>query len=267
MACYSDRQCFLLCLATLISTILIGILTARSITRHVIQITKASQEIATGNLDKRVDTHNFIEIQEIDTLGHSFNSMAGQLKESFASLETKNEELRIAEESYRSIFENALEGIFQSSPSGRYVNANPALAKIYGYHSPAEMIESITNIEEQVYVDPQTRDEFRGFLETQETVKGFEYRSYCKDRSIIWTQIDARVVKDINNHVLYYEGIVQDISDRKRREDDLKMQLQELKIEIDHSKRQKEVAILTQSSFFQEVKEEMAEVNLDEFWS
>jgi len=263
----NSRITVLLCLTTLVLTILIGNLAARSITLPIIRITKASKEIATGNLDERVDTQDFIGIQEVDTLEHSFNSMAGQLKESFASLETKNEELRIAEESYRSIFENALEGIFQSSPEGRYINANPALAKIYGYHSPAEMIESITNIGEQVYVDPQTRDEVRGLLETQETVKGFEYRSYCKDRSMIWTQIDARVVKDMNNNVLYYEGIVQNISDRKRREDDLKMQLAELKIEIDHSKRQKELAILTQSSFFQEVKEEMAEVNLDEFWS
>jgi len=263
----NTRNTLLLSLVALVAAIAVGILTARSITRPVIQITKASEEISTGNLDKRVDTHNFIEIQEIHTLENSFNSMAGQLKESFATLETKNEELRIAEESYRSIFENALEGIFQSSPSGRYINANPALAKIYGYHSPAEMIESITNIGEQVYVDPQTRDEVRGLLETQETVKGFEYRSYCKDRSMIWTQIDARVVKDMNNNVLYYEGIVQNISDRKRREDDLRKQLAELKIEIDHTKREKEVAMLTESSFFKEVQQEMAEVNVDEFWS
>ncbi len=193
--------------------------------------------------------------------------MAGQLKKSFASLEAKNEELRIAEENYRSFFENALEGIFQSSPEGQYLKVNPALAKIYGYDSVTEMLETITNIGEQIYVDPEIRVTFQKLLETQGTAKDFEYRSYCKDRSIIWTQIDARVVKDNQGNVLYYEGIVQDVSDRKHREDDLRKQLEELKIEIDHTKREKEVAMLTESSFFQEVKKEMAEVDLDEFWS
>ncbi|MGM3305399.1 PAS domain S-box protein [Anabaena sp. WFMT] len=177
------------------------------------------------------------------------------------------ESLRIAEENYRSIFENALEGIFQSSPAERFINVNPALSKIYGYDSPAEMIESITNISEQLYVDLEKSTEFKTLLATQGTAKNFEYRSYCKDRSIIWIQIDARTVKDSQGNVLYYEGIVQNISDRKRREDELRRQLEELKIEIDQNKREKEVAMLTGSTYFQEVQQEMAEVNLDEFWS
>ncbi|XPM54834.2 MAG: PAS domain-containing protein [Leptolyngbya sp. IPPAS B-1204] len=177
------------------------------------------------------------------------------------------EALRIAEENYRSIFENALEGIFQSSPGGQFINANSALAKIYGYDSPAEMMASITNIGEQLYVDPEKRAEFRKLLEQQDAVKDFQYRCYCKDGSIIWIQIDARAVKDNDGRVLYYEGIVQDITERKRREDELRRQLEELKIEIDQKKREKEVATLTESSYFQEVQQEMAEVNLDEFWS
>ncbi|MDY7013215.1 MAG: transporter substrate-binding protein, partial [Cyanobacteriota bacterium] len=175
--------------------------------------------------------------------------------------------LRIAEENYRSIFENALEGIFQSSPEGQFISVNPALAKIYGYDSPADMIASITNIGEQLYVDSEKRIEFRELLKKQDTVKDFEYRCYCKDGDIIWTQIDARAVKDSQGNVLYYEGIVQDISDRKRREDELRKQLEELKIEIDQKKREKEVAMLTESSYFQEVQQEMSELDLDEFWS
>ena len=177
------------------------------------------------------------------------------------------EALRIAEENYRSIFENALEGIFQSSSEGRFISVNPALARIYGYDSPQEMIESITNISEQLYVDPEKRTEFKELLTKQDTVKGFEYRCYCRDGSIIWTEIDARVVKDNNGNVLYYEGIVQDITERKRREDELRRQLEELKIEIDQKKRKEEVATLTESSYFQEVQQEMAEIDLDEFWS
>ena len=175
--------------------------------------------------------------------------------------------LRIAEENYRSIFENALEGIFQSSPEGRFINVNPALAKIYGYDSPTEMIESITDIREQLYVDPEKRTEFKELLDKQGKVKEFEYRCYCKDGRIVWVQIDARAVKDSHDQLLYYEGMVQDITDRKGREDDLRKQLAELKIEIDQTKRKKEVAMLTESSYFQEVQQEMAEINLDEFWS
>jgi PAS domain S-box-containing protein len=177
------------------------------------------------------------------------------------------EALRIAEENYRSIFENAVEGIFQSTPEGKYINVNPALAKIYGYDSPAEMIASITNIGEQLYVDSEKRTEFKQLLELQDTVKQFEYRSYCKDGSIIWTQIDARVVRDNNGNVLYYEGIVQDITERKQREDELRRQLEELQVEIDQKKREEDVATLTKSSYFQEVQRELAEINLDEFWS
>ncbi|MEM7590377.1 MAG: PAS domain S-box protein [Cyanobacteria bacterium P01_A01_bin.83] len=177
------------------------------------------------------------------------------------------EALRIAEENYRSIFENALEGIFQSSPQGYYLSVNPALASIYGYDSPQELVESITNIGKQVYVDPEKRAEFRELMTKQGKAKDFEYRCYCKDGSIIWTQIDARVVKDDNGKVLYYEGIVQNITERKRRETELRKQLKELKIEIDHNKREKEVAMLTKSNYFQQVQKEIEEVDLDEFWN
>ena len=177
------------------------------------------------------------------------------------------EALRIAEENYRSIFENALEGIFQSSPEGYFINVNPALAKIYGYGSPAEMVKHITNIGQQLYVDSEKRTEFKALLDQDDTVKNFQYRSYRADGSIIWVQIDARVVTDNASNVLYYEGIVQDITGRKRREDELRRQLEELKIEIDQNKREEEVATLTASSYFQEVQQQIAEVDLDEFWN
>ncbi|WP_348918554.1 PAS domain-containing protein [Adonisia turfae] len=155
----------------------------------------------------------------------------------------------------------------QSSPQGRFLSVNPALAKIYGYDSPQEMIEQITNIGKPLYVDLERRAEFRELLDQQGFAKDFEYRCYCKDGDIIWTQIDARSVKDNNGNVLYYAGIVQDITERKRREDELKRQLEELQIEIDHKKREEEVKSLTSSTYFQEVQEEISDVNLDEFWS
>jgi PAS domain S-box-containing protein len=177
------------------------------------------------------------------------------------------EALRIAEENYRSIFENALEGIFQSSLEGRYLNVNSAMARIYGYDSPQEMIETITDIGTQIYVDRLDQAEFKRQLEEHDQVNDFEYRVYQKDGSIIWIQEDTRAVRDHQGQLLYYEGMIQDITDRKNREDELRRQLEELKIEIDHKKREKEVAMLTGSSYFQEVQQEVAEVNLDEFWS
>lgn len=259
----NNRNTILLCSAALTLAIAIGILTSRWVTQPILRVSRASDELAKGDLNQQVSESPIVEI---DTLANSFNSMAGQLKDSFTSLEQKNEKLRIAEENFRSIFENALEGIFQSSPEGRFISINPALAKIYGYDSPDDAIKSITNISEQLYVDPPKRAEFKEIIEKHDKVKNFEVRCYCKDGTIVWTEIDARIVKDNNGKVLYCEGIVQDITERKNLEDELRRQLKELKVEIDHKKREQEVATLTESSYFQEVQQEMAEVDLDEFW-
>ena len=253
----NTRNTILLCGLALLIAIVLSVLTARRITRSLLRVSQASDRLAQGHLDQQVKS-SFIA--EIDTLANSFNKMTRQLNQSF-------EALRIAEENYRSIFENALEGIFQSSPEGRFINVNPALANIYGYNSPQEMLDSITNIGTQLYVDPERRADFQEKINQQDSISGFQYQCYCKDGSIIWTQIHARIVRASSGQVLYYEGIVQDITERKRREDELKRQLAELKIEIDQQQRQEEVATLTASSYFQEVQQEIAEVDLDEFWS
>ncbi|NEZ63863.1 PAS domain S-box protein [Leptolyngbyaceae cyanobacterium CCMR0082] len=253
----NTRNTILLCGLALLVAIALSVLTARRITRSLLRLSQASDRLAQGHLDPQVKS-SFIA--EIDTLANSFNKMTRQLKQSF-------ETIRIAEENYRSIFENALEGIFQSSPEGRFINVNPALANIYGYDSPQEMIDSITDIGSQLYVDPARRTDFQSKIDQQDSVTGFQYQCYCKDGKIIWTQIHARAVRSSQGQVLYYEGIVQDITERKQREDELKRQLAELKIEIDQQQRQEEVATLTASRYFQEVQQEIAEVDLDEFWS
>lgn len=182
------------------------------------------------------------------------------------TIHARERDLRLAEEQYRSIFENALKGIFQSSPAGHYISVNPAMAKIYRYDSPDDMVKNVVNIAQQIYVDDERRVDFMNAIEQKGTVKQFKYRSYCKDGRIIWTQIDARVVRDRNNHVLYYEGIVQDITEHVRQEEQLRQQLEELRIEIDHEQRQKEVVSVTSSNYFQEIQKEVASINLDDFW-
>ncbi|WP_072620630.1 PAS domain-containing protein [Spirulina major] len=126
-----------------------------------------------------------------------------------------------AEQNYRSIFENALEGIFQTSPDGIYLSANPALARIYGYPSPMELISSLTDIGHQLYVDPQQREEFQDVMQKQGVVIGFESQVYRKDGTVIWISENARAVRDERGNILRYEGMVMDITNQKAVEAEL----------------------------------------------
>lgn len=126
--------------------------------------------------------------------------------------------LQQAEEKYRSIFDNAVEGIFQSTPSGRYLSVNSALARMYGYESPEELMGSVTDIAHEVYVDPDCCAALMRLLERQAAVRGYEYAVYRKDGSTIWTSESVRAVRDDGGTVLYYEGTIEDITERKRAE-------------------------------------------------
>jgi PAS domain S-box-containing protein len=146
------------------------------------------------------------------TLGVFFlNSGAGERKRAEGALKE-------AEKKYRGIFENAMEGIFQNTPEGRFISANPALARMLGFESPEELISARQDIERQGYVDPTRRSEFREKLETQGVISGFEYEVYRKDGTRIWVAENSRIVCDAEGRALYYEGSVQDITERMRAE-------------------------------------------------
>src|SRR5882724_11253809 len=123
-----------------------------------------------------------------------------------------------AERHYREIFENAGEGIFQSTPAGRYIAANPALARMHGFDSPEELMRGRTDISRDAYVDPARREEFKRLLETNGFVREFEFQLSRKDGSKISVSVNARVVRDQNGVVQYYEGTGQDITERKTAE-------------------------------------------------
>jgi PAS domain S-box-containing protein len=135
-----------------------------------------------------------------------------------------------AEEKYQAIFENSVVGIFQSTPRGRYRNVNAAMARIYGYASPEQMIEAVKDIKQQIYVDTRRRSEFIKLLDSQNTVEHYEERNYRRDGSIIWTSTSARTVRDANGNVLYYEGFITDITARKQIEEELKERERQLTI-------------------------------------
>ncbi len=126
-----------------------------------------------------------------------------------------------SEEMYRSIFENAIEGIFQTTPSGQYLNVNPALAKMYGYDSVEDLVKGLTAIDAQLYVDPNRRTEFVELMAAHGAVRGFESEIYRRDGSIMWISENARCVLDADGSISYYEGMVEDITERKQLETDL----------------------------------------------
>ncbi|MGC9505733.1 EAL domain-containing protein [Baaleninema sp.] len=132
------------------------------------------------------------------------------------------EALAQAEAKYRSIFENAIEGIFQVAPQGYYLSANPALAYLLGYPSPQVLIEELRDIDRQLYVDSSRRAKLLRLLQAQNVVSGFEAEVYRRDGSIIWISEDVRAVREENGDLRYYEGSVVDISERKRTEQRLR---------------------------------------------
>jgi PAS domain S-box-containing protein len=123
---------------------------------------------------------------------------------------------RPSEDMYRSIFENAIEGIFQTTPAGQYLNVNPALAKMYGYDSTADLVRGLTAIDNQLYVDPSRRAEFVRLMQENGIVRGFESEIYRKDKSTIWISENARSVLSPEGELLYFEGMVEDITERRR---------------------------------------------------
>ncbi|MDR2018882.1 MAG: PAS domain S-box protein [Syntrophobacterales bacterium] len=129
--------------------------------------------------------------------------------------------LRRAEEKYRSIFENILNGVFQTAPDGRFIAVNPAFAAMHGFASPLEMLTTITNIENQ-YVDLLDEKKLKRILEDKGSVSKFETQLYRRDKSRIWVSMNVRTVRDDDGSIVYYEGFVEDITQRKMAEESLR---------------------------------------------
>jgi len=140
------------------------------------------------------------------------------------AIERQSAELALhdAEEKYRGLFNHLVEGIFRTSPDGRYLMANNALARIYGYASPEELINRVTDIGRRLYVQPGRRAEFKRIMEEHDTLTGFESQIYRKDGSTIWISENCHAIRDAQGKLLYYEGTVEDITQRREVEEDLR---------------------------------------------
>jgi sigma-B regulation protein RsbU (phosphoserine phosphatase) len=140
----------------------------------------------------------------------------------------KRRSLVAERENYHSIFDHLVEGVFRTTLDGHYRLANIALARIYGYDSPVELMASIKDIANRLYVEPGRREEFIRLMQEHDTLSGFESRIYRKDGSMIWISENCRAVRDAQGELLYYEGTVEDITESRRAEEQIRQATAEL---------------------------------------
>ncbi len=222
------RMSRIMSMAGLVITLLIGlfsILIAWTITRPVRQMTAVAEKIIQGDLDQVVDVHSH---DEIGTLANTFNLMTDRLKQTMDGL-------RRSEEQYRGIYENALEGLFRTSFEGKFLSANPAMARILGYTSPEELVTQVTDIRRQLFVYPEEVDSIISDIREWGAVLGREVQFYRKDKQKIWVSISVRMARDDAGMPLYLEGFSSDISTRKRAEEALQSSEQQMRAIVDGS--------------------------------
>ena len=128
-------------------------------------------------------------------------------------------EQRLAEESYRKLFEDSVDGIYVTTPAGALLNANPALARIMGYETPEDLIRGVSDVTHMIYVHPAARAEYQSLMQRDGMVREFEYQARQRGGAILWLSDSATVVRDEAGEAIRYEGTVRDITDQKRAED------------------------------------------------
>ena len=132
------------------------------------------------------------------------------------------EALQKSEENYRSIFENSVEGFFQSTPEGRFLSVNPAFVRIFGYSSPEELISTISDISQHYYVNQEDRFRYMKILQEKGAVENYEFKAQRKDGSQVWISNSTRAIVSSEGKIIRYDGIVEDITNRKQTEEELR---------------------------------------------
>lgn len=187
--------------------------------------------LAVGNSAGNAEFYQRISDSEESLLG--MGNLVGLLSSSienhiyYTNMEKALEQERLAEAKYRGIFENATEGIYQTTPEGRFISCNPATAAILGYDNPEDVIGNITDIGLQLYVNPQRREELYELMLSGSDVKNFEVEFYRKDGSKLWVLLHTRPFFNEKHEILYVDGIIQDITERKMAEEQLRGSLKE----------------------------------------
>ncbi len=164
-----------------------------------------------GDFAKRVHVEPHTEVGQVAA---EYNRVLERVTSEMESQREASEALRRAEEKYRGIFENAVEGIFQTTLDGKYLSANPALARLYGYDSPEQLMTEIGNIERDLYVQSDRRQIFQELIARDGNIRDLESQVYRRDGQIIWIAESARIITDADGQPIGYEGTVEDITER-----------------------------------------------------
>ncbi|MCW7752668.1 response regulator [Desulfobotulus sp. H1] len=218
--------CIIVLLSTALVILVIQLLMASLLQGPLDSLLRNIKAIAAGNFDSAIppvpqEDINAI-ISEINTMATRIAAHTDQLKAEIRERKQAETALLISEKKYRSIFENALEGIFQITFSGRIININPSMARIFGYRHIDEMMHLVDNFENELFVDPEIPVAIRQQLESGRTIQNFETRLRRKDGRKIWGAIQARVEKNPETGLPFVEGMLEDISERKEAEAALK---------------------------------------------
>jgi PAS domain S-box-containing protein len=157
------------------------------------------------------------------------------LAEDVTEREYAEERLRQSEQRYRNLFENAAEGVYDTTAAGKFLSVNPALARMLGYSSPAHLTEAIRSAALDFYCNPRRRDEFFKVLGSSQSVTGFESEVRCCDGSVRWISENVRAVRDASGELTHFEGFVSDITDRKRAEAVIRASEERYRVLFEHS--------------------------------
>jgi PAS domain S-box-containing protein len=172
-------------------------------------------------LNRRKDGSSFITHARLTALNISGQECWVSVQEDITERKRALEALRQAEEKFHNIFEHAMEGIYQSSPDGSFLTGNPTLARICGFNTPEELLEASRRRIGDFYVLAGRRDQFVQEILERGAVSGFESQIRRRDGTVIWITENCRAVRDAAGNLLYFEGTVVDINERKRAEEAL----------------------------------------------
>ena len=184
----------------------------RDMASYLKNFSDEATKIASGIL-----TEDFVPKSKDDVLGKAFKAMANQLNDYFQEVKQKNIALIESEKKYRTIFENALEGVYQSLDDGTLIQANKSFAKILGYNNPQEMM-SIPNFLITRYSNKNERKEITQKLKNDGKIVGHEMIFYKKNKELVNVYLSARTVLDDKGNIAYYEGFIIDITEQKEKE-------------------------------------------------
>lgn len=188
-------------------------------------VTRGRNTLWTGEYRFRRADGTYAHVMDRSFLIHDEEGRAVRMIGSMLDITERKvaeEALRQAETKYRALFENALTGIFQTTPDGRVLTANPAMARILGYRTPEELVGSVHDVRAQLYADPGQRDALLRRLEERGAVENFEAQVVRRDGEMIWVSADIRAGRDADGRLTVIEGVFQEITERRRAEEALR---------------------------------------------